>query len=84
MPSYVKELDFNCWTTKTLGRFYDPERDRGSSHGFPCKMSDKMGDGKWCDDCRKINKYSWLELKEKYKGQELYEVCPGKRKGWHD
>ena len=79
-PSYLTVLDWHCWPTEGLKSFYEETRDTGCAIGSPIKISENLGDGIWCEECRKINKYSWLEY---LFPEKIPRKCPGIKLGWH-
>lgn len=80
MPSYLKALDWHCWPAG-CNDLYREERDRGCAIGSPVKMSENLGDGKWCEKCRETGHYTWLDLVDGTRN--VFEQCYNQSKGWH-
>ena len=67
-------LDWHSWKAGEAPGTNDPII---RPHGSLCKESENKGDGNFCQLCRNIGKYSWIDYPQT-------KPCPGIARGWHE
>ena len=51
---------------------YESDNNRVS---FGVSESKNKGDGKWCEKCRCVGFYSWLDFQGRYGSKDRYKPC---------
>jgi len=49
------------WENPAFGIYPEDEVESPTRPSFGVRWTDNPGDGRWCPDCRKDGKYTWLD-----------------------